>query len=125
MDDAAVYLAVLNVEDRVGQAQAVGELFHKFGGLFVDEDVAVFVPFAVADEDSLLFVVHVREAHVLEFGAPAAGGVHEADDEVVTFADVAVLFFGGVEEQADFFAGGDGGESAGAFAHFFSFEFVV
>ena len=59
MDDAAVDLAVSDTEDGIGETETVGEAFHEFGGLFVDEDVAVFVPFSVANEDSLAFEVHV------------------------------------------------------------------
>lgn len=102
--DATVNLSVLDVEDRGREGVGVGEPGQLVGGDGVDEDVAVFVPFAVADKDLPGFEVDVGDGHVFDFGTAAAGGVEEADDEVVAF-----VFLGDFEEQADFVASEDGG----------------
>lgn len=118
VDDASIDLAVLDVEDGVVEGAAVGEVIEEFGRGFVDEDVTIFVAFAVADEDFLLLEAEVGEAPFFEFGASAAGGVEKADDDVIAL----VYFFDGGEEFEHFLAADDGGEAEAD--EVFALEFV-
>ncbi len=110
--DDAVDGAGGDVEDDVVEAEVFGVLGEEARCLGVDEDVTIFVGLAAADEEDVAVEVEVGDAQGDEFLAADAGGVEDADDEMV-----ALVISCDVEHFLNVTGREDGGESE-AFALF-------
>ena len=63
----AIHLLILDVEDGIIEGAAVSEVVEHARGFFVEQDVAIFVALAGADEDLEFLEVEVGELYRFEF----------------------------------------------------------
>lgn len=103
-------MALADPEDFFVEGASGCEFFEESRGFGIDQDVAVFVAFAVADEDFEFLEVEVGDEDSSDLTDSHGAGVEGAKEKMV-----ARLRFGNLEKLADFGAGQDGGQAVTVF----------